>query len=122
MTQMTQNVLVQSVNQFRITNEATGAVENEGATVRYMMTEEMAPFEDRVKSAKGYRPAKATIPYEDFHKFHTVPAIYEVALTYSVDSNGKAALIPADFKFMYGITVSRSASSGGGLNIKTKQE
>ena len=107
---MTQNVLIISASQYRITNDSTGAVDAEGCTVRYLMTEDLQHTEDSTRAVKGYVPAKANLPYNDFAKFQTVPGLYEAELSYSVDSKGKAAITPIGFKLLNGVSITK----GGG--------
>jgi hypothetical protein len=95
------------VAKFRIINDKTGEQENEGCTVRYAITEDFAPLSD--ENLKGYRPAKATVPYGDFGKFTTVPGLYEISMDASVDSQGKVSLKPSVFKFISGISVTKKA-------------
>ena len=113
---MTQNVLVLSVAQYRVTDEKTKDV-NEGCTVRYLMTENMEQREDTAKAIKGHRPAKATVPFSDYHKFQAVPALYEASISYSVDSKGNAMVAPTEFRFLSPIVVNK-ATSGAKLNIR----
>ena len=116
---MTQNVIVQAAYQYRIANDKTGEIENEGVTVRYISTENMAPYEDSAKSVKGYKPAKASLPYEDYAKFHTVPALYEATFGVNVATDGKTTLALKDCKFLSGIVVSKS--TGNRINLTGKE-
>lgn len=120
MAQIKQNIILLSVSQYCITNEKTGEVENNGCTVRYILTEDMSNCEDKARSIKGYRPAKVTLPFENFDNFNVVPALYEVGLSYNVDSKGNATLAPTDFKFLNGISVIKN-TVGTKLNINTKE-
>ena len=108
---MTQNVILLSVARFSITDEKTGMIENDGCTVRYILSENLFQCEDSKKSIKGFVPAKATIPFEDYSKLQTVPGLYEMTLDFNVNSKGEAKLKPTAFKFLSGITVSRTAAA-----------
>jgi len=103
-----QNVIVLSASTFIIKHEKTGEVENSGCTVRYVFTEDLAPKENAEKTIKGHRPAKVTLPFEEYAKFPTVPALYQAEIDFSVDSQGKAAVAAKNFKFLNAITVSKS--------------
>ena len=118
---LTQNVIVLSVNQFRITKDNSNEVENEGSTVRYLLSDDLTHCEDTAKAVKGYRPAKVTLLYEDYHKFQEVPALYEAIISYNVDSSGNAKVAPQEFKFLSGITVSKP-TSGNKFNLKKDEQ
>jgi len=115
---VTQNVIVLSVSQYCITNEATNQVEVEGTTVRYLLTDDISPFEDKVKSSKGYAPAKVTLSYDNFHKFQA-PALYEAVISFSVDSKGSAKITPTEFNFISNISIDKVDSSGA---VKSKSK
>jgi hypothetical protein len=76
------------------------------------MTENLAKFEDKARGVKGYPPAKATIPYEDFDNFKVVPAIYEATIDAKVDSAGKVSLKPTAFKFLNELNVNKANGFG----------
>ena len=116
---MKTKALVISASAYRITDDKTGAVEAEGVTVRYVATENLAPFEDEKRNIKGYKPSKANMPYDYFPKFGIVPAVYEVTYTTNVDSQGRTTLKETDFTFLNEITVNTksAAAIGGKLSI-----
>jgi hypothetical protein len=69
--------------------------------VHYVISENLLPRdEDKMRNAKGLVPAKAIIPFDDYHKFAEIPGLYEVGFTHSVNSKGKAQIVPAAFKFL----------------------
>jgi hypothetical protein len=105
---MTQPIIVLSASQYQITNEKTGEVENAGTTVRYLMAEDLSPFEDSVRPVKGRVPAKATLPYEDFNAFSALPALYSVDLDFTPDSKGAVKVSPSNFQHISGIAVSKA--------------
>jgi hypothetical protein len=109
---MKQNIIIISLSQFRITNPETKKIENEGCTVRYIMAEDLSHYEDKARGVKGYAPAKATIPYDDFDKFQTVPALYEATIDAKVDSAGKVSLKPTEFKFLSALSLNKSNGFG----------
>jgi hypothetical protein len=119
---LTQNVMLLSVNQFRVTDDKTGEL-NEGTTTRYLLSEDLNPCEDTKKSLKGIRPAKTTFPYEYYKEFENlpVPAYYEATLGFDTpDSKGNVKLIATGFKYLCGITVSK-ATTGGKINLSNKE-
>ena len=105
-----QNVIVFSASKYRITNDA-GNIENEGCTVRYIMSDSLSPVEDEKLVTKGYKPAKATMPIEEYHKFSSVPGIYSLELDSKIDSSGKVTLTATNFTFVNDITNSKSTSN-----------
>jgi hypothetical protein len=108
---LAQNVIVLSASTFIIKNDKTGEVENTGCTVRYAFSEDLAPKENAEKTIKGHRPAKISLPFEEYAKFPTVPALYEAEIDFNVDSQGKAAIAAKNFKFLNAITVSKTAAA-----------
>jgi len=110
---LNQNVIVLSVSKYSITNDA-GKVENEGCTVRYIMNDNLAPFEDEKLVTRGYKPAKATMPIEDYQRFSNVPGLYSLDMVCKVDSTGKATLAASKFSFVSDITNGKAT-----INIKS---
>jgi len=106
---MTQPIIILSASQFRITNDTTGEVENEGTTVRYLMADDLSPFEEKVRPVKGRVPAKATLSYEDFNSFTALPALYNVELDFTPDSKGNVKVTPTLYQYVSGVTVSKAA-------------
>jgi len=94
-----QKSIVLSASPYSFEDEKTKE-QREGTTVRYLLTEDFTPFEDKVNNVKGYEPAKATLLLDDYHKFQAVPGLYEVELGYKVDSQGKASLQPISFELI----------------------
>ena len=99
---MKQNVIVLSVTRYQITDDDTKKVTNEGCTVRYLLAETLAPYEDTFYSVKGIVPAKGTMPYSYYETFQTVPGLYEATFDNKVDSQGRAALKPTAFTLISG--------------------
>ena len=114
---MTQTVILLSASQFRITNDKTGEVENEGTTVRYVISDNLSPHADNTRPAIGRSPAKATMPYDYFDTLQIAPAFYNAELEFAVDSKGNAKITATDFKFVSGINVSKEDAA---LNLKIK--
>ena len=107
---MNQNVTILSVTPYEITNDK-GVIENSGCTVRYIMSEDLNNVEDKTTPSKGHKPAKATVPYNDYDKFTVVPGLYEATLSAKIASDGKVSLTATEFKFISGLTVTRSTST-----------
>jgi hypothetical protein len=105
---MTENVIVLSVSQYKIVNDTTGELENEGCTVRYLLGDDLSPYTDKVRPVKGLVPAKATMPFDAFDKFEIVPALYEAELDFAVDSKGAAKITATGFKFISALGVTRT--------------
>ena len=103
---MIQTALMLSANQYDFIGD--DGKENKGTTLRYVLSEDLAPFADPMLPIKGHVPAKATIPLGDFDKFKSLPAIYELTMTNRVDSKGKVSLTPVEYKYVCGINVTRS--------------
>jgi hypothetical protein len=113
-----QTVLVHSVNQYSFIDEKTQK-QNEGCTIRCALTEDFMPISD--DTLKGYKPAKFSVAHSDFHKFPTVPGLYEMSMDYSVDSKGDVKMKPKDFQFVCGISITRADSGGNRLSLKSKE-
>ena len=107
---MNQNVIILSVTPYEIPNEK-GGIENSGCTVRYIMSEDLNPVEDKINPSKGHKPAKANIPYSDYDKFTVVPGLYEATLSAKIASDGKVSLTATEFKFLSGLTVTRTSQT-----------
>ena len=106
---MKQYVVIISANQYQFTDEKTGEL-NEGTTVRYLITHDMAPVEDAKSGSKGYKPGKATMPYNFLENFKDapIPGIYEASFVCNVDAKGKASINATDFTLVGGITISKA--------------
>ena len=110
---MKQALIVLSAVPFEIRNNETDEIENEGCTVRYILSDDLLPCEETGKrQSKGRPPAKITLPPEQFKDFIVAPGLYEVTLNTRVDSQGKASLVPSDFKFLSRLSVSRVGPNG----------
>ena len=108
---MKQNVIVLSVSQFMILNDNTGEVENSGCTVRYLLSEDIEPKKETKSGknlTKGVKPAKCTIPYNDYSKYDVVPGLYEASLGFDVDSKGNTKLKIDDFRFLSEIKINKA--------------
>jgi hypothetical protein len=116
---MTQNVIVISASHYSFTDEATKRL-NEGCTVRYITTDNLSPREDVNKTSKGYKPAKATLPVETYHKMPEIPGVYEATLIMDTNSKGDTTVKPIEFKFL-SVLVNK-APTAGKMNFNTKQE
>lgn len=106
-----QGIIILSASQYQIKAD-NGVVENEGCTVRYIATDNLSRHEDVVRPTKGYAPAKATIPYDDFKQIIAAPAMYECAFEMKVDSKGKVSMVPSAFKLIGELTVSLNRPTG----------
>lgn len=109
MSELKQNIIVLSANQFSFEDEKKNNELNEGCTVRYLLTEDFAITEDTRSLVKGYRPGKVTLPKDDYHNFAGLPALYEAGLTFSVNSKGDAVIKPVTFKHLSDLSISRVA-------------
>jgi hypothetical protein len=105
---MNQPIIVLSASQYQITNDKTGEVENEGTTVRYLMTDDLSPYKENVRPVKGRVPAKATLSYEDFDAFTVLPAFYNVELDFTPDSKGNVKVTPTRFQYLGGVSVGKA--------------
>ncbi len=116
---MTQLIIVLSASQYRIfvkdkDGNDTDVVDNEGTTVRYLLTDNLLPYVEPPRAMgvippKGRVPAKVTMPYEDYDKYEALPAFYTADIEFSTDSKGNVKVIPTGLVFSSGITVSKSA-------------
>ena len=105
-----QQVLVLAAFPYRMTNESTGEVINEGTTVRSVYSSDLAAFDDPRGNLKGYKPAKSSHDYSFFaEKFGNspVPGLYEATMNFSVDAKGKANLTPVDYTFVCPIAITK---------------
>ena len=114
---MTQNAIVLSASQYKITDDK-GNLENSGTTLRYILSEDMAPAEDKARGVKGHIPAKANIPYEDYHKLGDLPGLYELSMATKIDSKGLVSLVPSGFKFLAGVSIAKAGTAAKGFPTK----
>ena len=114
---MTQNAIVLSASQYKITDDK-GNLENSGTTLRYILSEDMSPAEDKNRGVKGHVPAKANIPFEDYSKLGELPGLYELTMTTKIDSKGVVSLVPNGFKFLGGVSIARPAATAKGFPTK----
>ena len=105
---MKQNVIILAASQYQITDDA-GKIENSGTTLRYILTEDLSPIENKDRLVKGHIPAKTSVAYEDYHKLGEVPGLYELTMTTRIDSKGTVILVPIDYRFIGGINIAKSA-------------
>lgn len=106
---MTQNAIIISVAPYVVIDEKTNA-KNEGCTVRYLLTEDLTHFEDKSQANqpfKGFKPSKSTVPLNDYDKFPTVPALYELKFSSRTASDGKVSLTLSEYKFLSAISINK---------------
>ena len=109
---MKQTVLILSATQYRITHDSTGEIENEGTTVRYLMTADLSPHTDG--RTKGRVPAKANLPHAFFDQISELPVMCDVEFDFSVDSKGRASLTPIKFGAAHRVKLVPDTASGSG--------
>ena len=110
---MKQALIVLSAVPFEIRNNETDEIENEGCTVRYILSDDLTPCEETGKrQSRGRPPAKITLEPERYKDFSVAPGLYEVIMNTRVDSKGNASLVPSDFKFLCRLSVSRANPDG----------
>ncbi len=93
---MKQEVVVMSAQQYSMVNQDTGEL-SEGTSVRYAMAGNLAPVVD--ENFKGYKLAKASVGFNNFHDFVEVPGVYEADMTFNIDKDGKVKVSAANFNF-----------------------
>ena len=100
MSGLKQTGIVLSANKFDFENDAKERVQ--GCTVRAIMTNNLAPYEDRTgKPIKGRSPAKFSFPVETYdNRIVDAPGLYEFDMELSVDSKGNMKAVPFDLTFM----------------------
>jgi hypothetical protein len=108
-----QIVLMIAASQYVIKNNDTGEVENSGTTVRYVPTDTLTACEDTEKSIKGFKPAKANMPFDCYATLPAVPGVYEARMGLSVASDGTTTVKVQDFKFLHAVTVTKATSTKG---------
>lgn len=87
---MKQNILVLYSKEYNIP-ASEGQRELKGVSVYYLFNDNLKPITNNDMS-QGYRPAKASISFDDRFKLKAVPAIYEAEFGMSVDVSGKPIL------------------------------
>jgi len=115
---MTHPAIVLSVSQCKIINDTTGELETSGTTVRYLLANNLTHTEDATRPVKVLVPAKATLPFENFDQFATVPGLYDATLDFAVDSKGKAVLSAQAFDFVSAIGISKTSANKLNLGVK----
>ena len=93
----TKNVIFLSASQYDF--EDKGKVVR-GTTINYLMTDDLAPRENKEKKQKGYKPQKQNFPFEAFEKVGEVPAVYAMDFDMEEGSDGKLKTVPVDFRHM----------------------
>ena len=96
MSSLRQEVVVLSAAQYDMVNKETGEVV-QGTTVRYALTNTLAPFEEN--QLKGYKLAKTSLGFNNFHDFPEVPGVYECDLNFNINSDGVAKISAGNFAF-----------------------
>jgi len=96
---MMQRGIVLSAVKFDFLNDAKEKVS--GCTVKAIMADNLAPYVDSSKPAKGRQPAKFTLPMEVYDtKIVDAPGLYDFHMELTVDSDGKMKAVPKDLTFV----------------------
>lgn len=96
MSSIKQQVVVMSAQQYDMVNEETGE-QVAGTSVRFALNGDLAPvFEE---GFKGYKLAKSTVTFNNFHDFVEVPGIYEADINFNIAADGKVRVSAANFQF-----------------------
>lgn len=74
---MKKEVIVLNATQYQMTDTETGEI-NEGTSVRYLMTNNLAPCAE--EQQKGYKLIKARVGFNNFNDFPEVPGVYDADL------------------------------------------
>ena len=82
-------MLFLSAQTYRIVNESTGEVTNEGISLRYIPSDNLEPAIDetaanRGQVSKGHKVAKVSLPIAKLNKCHNFPAFYNASMKFSV--------------------------------------
>jgi len=85
-----QTFLFLSAQSYRIVNESTNEVTNEGISLRYLTTDNLDPVVDEdaikrgTKIAGGQKVVKVALPIDKLPKCKEFPALYDATLKFSV--------------------------------------
>ena len=102
--QAQEKVVVLGVSQYSFKDEARqGDQTIQGCSVHYIVAESLEPFEDAERALRGYKPAKASIDYDAYRNFTTVPGVYEMTVALEPGSDGKLRVIPREYKYISGL-------------------
>jgi hypothetical protein len=94
-----QVALVLAANQYSFLNDDKERVA--GSSLHYVLTENLAPVEDTEKNSKGYRPAKASLPYEAYEdSVQEVPGFYNLLIEVQPGSDGKIKAAVTGLEFI----------------------
>lgn len=93
---MKQTVIVLSAQQYSMTNDETGEV-NEGTSVRYLYADTLAPVVDG--QLKGHKVAKSNVTFNNFLDFVEVPGVYDVDINLAIDKEGRTKVTASNFTF-----------------------
>lgn len=93
---MKDTIFLIGATKYSMMDEKTGVI-NEGISISYVMSPDMAPKADR--DQHGYRVVKGSIPTLNLKELTAVPAFYEAEFDIRPNSSGKAELRPTSVKF-----------------------
>ena len=84
-----QTFLFLSAQSYRIVNETTNEVTNEGISLRYITSDNLDPVVDetatsRGQLSKGQKVVKVALPINKLEKCKEFPALYEATMKFSV--------------------------------------
>ena len=96
---MRQVAVLLFASQYSFEEEKTGR-EVKGCSVHYILTEDLSPCYDEERSAKGYRPAKASLPFEVYDKTKDVPGFYHLDIDVQAGSDGKIKAVVTGLEFI----------------------
>lgn len=101
---MKQNIIVLSVNPYRMENE--GRV-MEGISVRYLPVDNLDPVVEG--DNLGIKAAKASFPISHKDLFLSAPAMYEAEMVLRVNSEGRPVLAITGISFLGELTCKMNA-------------
>ena len=91
-----QDVLVLAGSSYDFYDDET-KTQLKGCTIRYLFTEQLTPSEKN--GIRGYKVAKASMPYEFYDTLKDVPAIYTGNFDVDIASDGKTKMTAIDFQY-----------------------
>lgn len=92
-----QEVIVMNVSRYDVKDRETGE-SNKGTTVRYALTTDLSPIE--TENVKGFKLAKASLGFNDYNLFPSVPGIYNCDINYNIAADGTVKLAAKNFEFV----------------------
>lgn len=95
---MKETIFIISANPYRIADEKTGEITNEGVSIAYAMTSDLAPKVEK-SGLLGHRIVKGSVAKEQYKELTAVPAYYDADFDIRPDASGKAVIKPVSLKF-----------------------